>query len=234
MLRDWSVGKFARYAAPLKPESTQSGKSSPEEWLAALYSIGDEAVLSSLKSRKELRKTAGLVRFSSGSIDDRKVNIEDEWAVLDNEDSEDEQDSGELGMDVDDDDSDSEEDVDSEDDGEDEEGDEEDSEAEMDDEEEEDVEIPVTHMKKRKRGLNPPLQPPPLKRVAFASTQGKQASTFKTQKKDEAPSSILKKQEPRVTKKTARPVKVANLASSNKAKLTEGGSEAYDFSQFFK
>ena len=120
MLRDWSVGKFARYAAPVK---VQSGTTpTPEKWLAALYLKSDEAVLATLKTRKELRKTAGLglVRFSPGTVDDRQVNIEDEWAVLDHvhEDSdEDEDDDGEFGMEVDGD-SGSDEDVDEEDDDE--------------------------------------------------------------------------------------------------------------------
>ncbi|RXW16430.1 hypothetical protein EST38_g9417 [Candolleomyces aberdarensis] len=239
VLRDWSIGKFARYATPVKAQS--SSTPSPEEWLAALYLKGDEAVLATLKPRKELRKTAGLglVRFSSGSIDDRTVRIEDEWAVLDHEDSEDEEDdSGEFGMEVDGG-SGSDESMDAEDDDADEDDEEgESSGPEMDNEEEEEVEIPVTDMKKRKRGLNPPLQPRPSKKVAFASTKGKQvlSTSAKPQKEDKAPpSSILKKQEPRAAKKpSTRPVKVANVPPSNKAKLTEGGSEAYDFSQFFK
>lgn len=242
VLRDWSVGKFARYATPVKAQSGTTP--TPEKWLAALYSKGDEAVLGTLKSRKELRKTAGLglVRFSPGTVDDRKVNIEDEWTVLDHvhEDSEDdEDDSGEFGMEVDGDRR-SDEDVGEEDDDTDEEEDdeaEEDSGTEMDDEEEEEeVEIPVTDMKKRKRGMNPPLQTRPSKKVAFASTKGKQASSISTKPQKKVPSSsILKKQEPRITKKpSARPVKVANVPSSNKAKPTEGGPEAYDFSQFFK
>jgi nuclear GTP-binding protein len=239
VLRDWSVGKFARYATPPKAQSGTTP--TPEKWLAALYSNGDEAVLATLRSRKELRKTAGLglVRFSPGTVDDRQVNIEDEWTVLDlvHEDSED--DNGEFGMEVDGD-SGSDGDVGEEDDDADEEDEDdevgEDSGPEMDDEEEEEeVEIPVTEMKKRKRGINPPQRTRPAKKVAFASTKGKQSSS-RPQKKDKAPSSsILKKQEPRVTKKpSARPVKVANVPSSNKTKSTDGGSEAYDFSKFFK
>ena len=234
MLRDWSVGKFARYATPVKAQSSTTP--TPEKWLAALYSNGDEAVLATLKSRKELRKTAGLglVRFSPGTVDDRQVNIEDEWTVLDqlHEDSEeDEDDIAEFGMEVDGESGSDEEDDDADEEDDDDDG--EDSGPEMDEEE---VEIPVAEMKKRKRGINPPLQTRPLKKVAFSSTKGKQGSSTlaKPQKKDKVSSSILKKQEPRVTKKpSARPVKVANVPSSSKTKSTIGETEAYDFSKFF-
>ncbi|KAF5336976.1 hypothetical protein D9611_002927 [Ephemerocybe angulata] len=249
VLRDWSVGKFSRYATPPKvaaaasEQKTPSTKRSPKKevalpkWLAALYAA-DEAVLEKVTPRKELRKAAGLVRFTTGAVDEREVNLEREWAGVGAEESEDEDEDGE-GMEVD------EEDVEDE---EEEEVDEED-----DEEVEEEEEVPVPEPKKRKRGQNVPV---PSRKVVFAK---KVQPKTEAKAPAEAPPSILKKKTtttttvtttteeevaPRPVKKQkkqapTKPLKVANATSASKkvkenaAAAADGSSDAYNFAAFF-
>ncbi|KAG0692690.1 P-loop containing nucleoside triphosphate hydrolase protein [Suillus ampliporus] len=76
VLRDWSIGKFARYTMP--PGSTTS-------------STNNEGILAMLKSRKELRKAEDvkLVRLQHGEAEKREVLLDDVWGA-DEENSEDE------------------------------------------------------------------------------------------------------------------------------------------------
>ena len=230
MLRDWNVGKFSHYAVPLK---TESNASKSPAWLAKLYEP-DEAVLATVPTKHELKKTVGLVRFTSGGVDERKVQLEQEWPALEEEKARAEESSDDDDEWEDEDAEEDEQDVD-EDDEDDEMEDDEDVEDDESEDESEEEELPAPTSSKRKRGPNTPLPAPPSKKVAFAESK-KGSAQSKPTKAPPAPSSILKKAPAKVAKPTAAPVKpkVANAASAKKVKeAANGGVEAYDFSKFF-
>jgi nuclear GTP-binding protein len=199
VLRDWSIGKFDRYTTPPAPviktapaqsESSITAKlADPCDNITQLYA-NDEAILSTIRTRKERRKQGGLVKFTYGSIDSRKVAVEELWSGLEqNDDEESHDDDDEVddeGMHVDGEDEDEENE-----DEEDEEEDEKESEAEKegssegdDDDDSEDadqddeIELPrLSHKQKRKRGPERSMPSPPAKKVSFgvmppASTRG--------------------------------------------------------------
>lgn len=85
VLRDWSIGKFARYTMPLGSSTTSS-------------STNDEGIMATLKSRKELRKAEDvkLVRLQPGEAEKREVLLNDVW-IVDEEVSEDEADDKDAG-----------------------------------------------------------------------------------------------------------------------------------------
>lgn len=86
VLRDWSIGKFARYTMPPGSSTTTSS------------STNDDGILATLKSRKELRKAEDvkLVRLQPGEAEKREVLLDDVWAA-DEEVSEDEVDEEDVG-----------------------------------------------------------------------------------------------------------------------------------------
>ncbi|KAF8845573.1 hypothetical protein BDN67DRAFT_961152 [Paxillus ammoniavirescens] len=69
VLRDWSTGKFARYTLPLGTFDSAS------------MEAGDEEVLATLRSRKELRKAGDvkLVKLQAGEVDKRDVEWDVAW-----------------------------------------------------------------------------------------------------------------------------------------------------------
>lgn len=85
VLRDWSIGKFARYTMPLGSSTTSS-------------STNDEGIMATLKSRKELRKAEDvkLVQLQPGEAEKREVLLNDVW-IVDEEVSEDEADDKDAG-----------------------------------------------------------------------------------------------------------------------------------------
>ena len=196
VLRDWSIGKFDRYTTPptpviktatAPPESSITAKlGDPCDNLTQFYA-NDEAILSTIKTRKEKRKQGGIVKFAYGSIDPRKVAVEEPWNGLEQngvEESDDDDDGVDEGMDVE---GEEEEEEEEEDEGheekenkdeenEDEEEDEKESDAETEDSQEDDedadqddeIEIPrLSHKQKRKRGPERSIPSPPAKKVAF-------------------------------------------------------------------
>jgi nuclear GTP-binding protein len=206
VLRDWSIGKFDRYTTPPAPvintataQSESSITAKPADScdnITQLYA-NDEAILSTIRTRKERRKQGGIVKFAYGSIDSRKVAVEEIWNGLEqNDDEESDDDDDEVddgGMDVDGEDED-EENEDEEDEEEDEKESvaeaEESSEGEEDDDSEDadqddEIELPrLSHKQKRKRGPERSMPSPPAKKVSFgvmppASTRG---SKFDRQK----------------------------------------------------
>ncbi len=219
MLRDWSTGKLPRYTVPpaTQPSNTEVSEDS------------DATILATLSSRKELRRTSGLVKLKSGEIDSRHVAFEVLWVVQkalgSSEESDDDLEEEVGGSDE----------IDS---GSDNDGDEgEDEDDEGGGEEEDEMEPPPPG--KRKRG---PTQPPskPAKKVAFAIEPKKQGRKISqsapkpaTQKRSAKPPTASQK----------RPVGAAPLtksqvasSSSTKAKATPkptGSEEAYDFKKFF-
>lgn len=85
VLRDWSIGKIARYTMP-------PGTSTPSS------SADDEKILAKLKRRKELRKAddVKLVRLQPGEAERRDILLDDIWAG-DEENSEDEANDEDVG-----------------------------------------------------------------------------------------------------------------------------------------
>ncbi|KAG2148001.1 P-loop containing nucleoside triphosphate hydrolase protein [Suillus clintonianus] len=89
VLRDWSIGKFARYTMPPGSSTISS-------------STNNEGILAMLKSRKELRKAEDvkLIQLQPGEAEKREVSLDDVWGVdeeiseVDDEDAEDEEAGG--------------------------------------------------------------------------------------------------------------------------------------------
>ena len=84
VLRDWSHGKLARYTVPPSTSSSDNA-SQPEKTLADAYAK-DEAVLSQLATRKELRKAGGLVKLRTGEVDRRRVMLDAGYFVSSSDD----------------------------------------------------------------------------------------------------------------------------------------------------
>ena len=191
VLRDWSIGKFDRYTTPptapiINTVTAQSESSvtanlaNPSDNIAQLY-VNDETILSTIRTRKERRKQGGLVKFTHGSIDSRKVAVDEPWNGLEQSDDEESDDDGNEigdqvdveGMEVDDEDEDEEDDEEEEE----EKGDEKASDAETEDshegeEDDEDTDQEIepphpSHKQKRKRGPERSMPLPPAKRVSF-------------------------------------------------------------------
>jgi len=213
--------------------------------ITQLYT-NDEAILSMVQTRKERRKQGGLIKFSHGSIDLRKVAVEEPWNGMkhnnDEESDGDDDDENDVGgMDVD-------PEVDDEE--SDEEGKEEASDAETGDsknaehpsqdeaENEAEVELPHRSRKqKRKRVLEKSVHPPPAKKVAFSPMPPKlDRSKIQGSKNTKSKLSAI-----------AKTGKVANVMVKTKSKghpdlglagksKDESASEpeAYDFGKFFK
>ncbi|RPD62065.1 hypothetical protein L226DRAFT_508977 [Lentinus tigrinus ALCF2SS1-7] len=258
VLRDWNSGKLARYTQPTTASSSStSASSAPSESdssLAAIYAK-DDAVLSKLSTRKELRKAGGLVKLRPADVDARKavldasyfISSDDEGMEADEEDAGTVDDMDEVGM------------VDEESEGDyisdEDEGSDEDEEEDEDDEEEEDEEeedeLASPPRGKRKRALaKAPARP--AKRVAFApepkgtkqvrSAAGakgaaKKAAGAKADSKPEPKAKSSKKpaKAPAPKPKAAPAKKIANAALSKKAAAapSKDGEDAYDFKQFF-
>lgn len=256
VLRDWSLGKLARYTTASAPAPSSDNAALD---VAKLYA-NDEPILASLKTRKEMRKAGGVVKFSPGAVETRKVAVDEPWVGLAGEDDEEGEESEEDDLEVgqDEEDEDEEGDLDEEDDEEEEMDEGEDTDDDEDDEE--DTPPPFSNKQKRKRGAEPAPPAPPSKKVAFAadpktSKQARKAGSLKikAQQQKPAPVPAKKVEEPKQplkaveTAKSKLPVKekkvvekkVANVAAkkakgSKPAKSpTTKGPEAYDFSKFF-
>ncbi|EGO01528.1 hypothetical protein SERLA73DRAFT_166070 [Serpula lacrymans var. lacrymans S7.3] len=97
ILRDWSSGRFARYTVP---PSLPSSAPLPSGAMSALYEK-DETTLSTMRSRKEMRKGEGLmlVKMTPGDLDLRDIVFDEVWG--EDEESEDEESEDEGGDDDD-------------------------------------------------------------------------------------------------------------------------------------
>lgn len=223
--------------------------------IAQLYA-NDKAILSFVQTRKERRKQGGLVGFACGSMDLRKVAVEEPWDGLeenndeegDNDGVEDE-DEGE-GMNVD-----REEDEESEEEKESSGPEMEESSQEAEDDvenvdEESETDLPhPSHKQKRKRGpeRSMPVPLPPAKKTAFTAIK-----TTQLKKKPLKPvkaSSAMKrsKSSPTATtipvhnKTSEKKGKIANVTAKTKPRhlaLTgkskdKSEPEVYDFGKFF-
>ena len=252
VLRDWSIGKFDRYTTPPAPvintATSQSESSITANFagfcddITQLY-VNDEAILSTIRTRKERRKQGGLVKFAYGSIDLRKVAVEDPWNGLEQNDEEESDDDEEEeegqeevddeGMDVDGEDEDEdEENEDEEDDAEDEEasdaeigdsqeGEEDDEDADQDNE----TVLPrLTHKQKRKRGPEKSMPLPPAKKVSFgfippASARGSKADRQKIGRSTTKGKDKLKGSRSKPSPVTATPADPVHKPSERKSKI---------------
>ncbi len=231
MLRDWSTGKFPRYATP----SPTSLATPVDPTLSELY-IKDEETLSKLPTRKELRKSSGVVKLTPSEVDDRRIALEVTWASADDDESEGD---GAEGSEEELEESGGDEEEDEDEDEEEEDGDE--------DDEEEEITLPVG---KRKRGIAKSSEPiRPAKKVAFSvepqntkqarAAAGARGSALAAARKAKAglkaSAAKDKSATPKSSLKAAAPKKVANAASSKKAVpvASSVGEEAYDFKKFF-
>ena len=244
VLRDWSIGKFDRYttppsaSAPVTPVTGNAATAQSEsstimaklvnnscDNIAQFY-VKDEVILSTIQTRKERRKQGGLVKFAYGSIDFRKVAMEELWNGLEQDDDDDDVE----GMDIDGEEEEEEEEEDGEDEDEDEDGeasdaetgdsqeDEEDGEDadEDEDEDESEIELPspsASRKQKRKRGPEKTIPLPPAKKVAFSipSTRGSKSDRQKL-----GPTTKGKSKEPMKTaqqKKIPQAVQVSSRAA---------------------
>ncbi|KAJ7762824.1 hypothetical protein DFH07DRAFT_405096 [Mycena maculata] len=228
VLRDWSVGKFPRFTVP--PAAAGAATEMEEG--------GDEAVLAGLQTRKELRKTKGLVKFVCGAIETRRAAVEEIWVPVTRE-----KDDESEGVD--------EEDEDMEDGGDEEQDDDDemdDGGEEEDEEEEEEEPQPMLSGKQKRKRATEKNAPPPRKKVSFgpdpkASKQARKASSLARKPAAVAPAAAQKTPKP-LTSKSAAPAKdkdrkVANTAIKTKSKpqkipgATTAGGEEYDFGKFF-
>ncbi|KAK1222106.1 hypothetical protein PQX77_015030 [Marasmius sp. AFHP31] len=198
VLRDWNVGKLRYYCTPPSPNEQNGNVTGSESWYAQ-----DEPILSTLQSRKEMRKEGGLVKLASGTADSRNLALEREYD--DGDDSSDESEEGEgedfgvMDVDIDD----EEEVVD----------DEEDEEDEGEEEEEEEETAPPPPPTKQKRKRAEQVELPAKKKVAFAADT-KKASP---------------KKPPPPPKKVANKSSKSKSARGD----SSSGGEAYDFGKFF-
>ncbi|KAH9853944.1 hypothetical protein C2E23DRAFT_727751 [Lenzites betulinus] len=249
VLRDWSTGKFARYTTP----PTSSATSDPASPLAEIYAK-DATILARLATRKELRKTGGLVKLRAGVVDARRVTLDESYSVGSESDG-DEEDAAELDdmddEDLDAEDTDEEDEVDELDDDDDEDAD--DDAEEDEDEEEDEEELPASPRGKRKRTATK-VPARPAKKVAFAAeprdtrqaraaagARGSAVAASKTKPslkkaaKESAAAPAAKKAKTRAEPVVAK--RVANSSAGSKKKAAapaaKAGEEAYDFKQFF-
>ncbi|KAM5530260.1 hypothetical protein V8D89_016070 [Ganoderma adspersum] len=250
VLRDWSNGKLARYTTPSK----SSPSSTSDKSLSDIYAK-DEAILSKLSTRKELRKTGGLVKLRTGDIDARKIMLDAGYFVSPSDDGveADEEDGGavddmdEVGLDEEE--GEGSGDVESGDDEEDEDEDEDEEDEDEDEEEIDELETPPPRGKRKRALAKAPARP--AKRVAFApepkgtkqarsAAGAKGAAAPKVKAKADKPAPMAAKKPVKAATKAAPkaaapPKKIANAASSKKgaASAAKDGEVAYDFKQFF-
>jgi nuclear GTP-binding protein len=204
-------------------------------------------VLATLRTRKEMRKSVGVVRFVPGEVERREVVLEGLWGGQEEEEEEEGESEGEEGSEdldeeagsgVDDDDMDGDGDENSISDDE-STGDEEDNEME---------ELPALISGKQKRKRADASISRPAKKVAFASNsksngKGKGPSDPRTAGLQKPPLSAARGKigMPKTKSKTSFPTaptrKVANVpvtkSQPNPSGANDGASEAYDFGKYF-
>ena len=110
MLRDWNLGKLTRYTTP--PALSVNATAAQSSLTVKLTKLGDdlahiytsdEAILSTIQTKKERRKQGGIVKFAYGSIDPRKVAVKEPWDGLkqNDDDHSDDHEADVEGMDMD-------------------------------------------------------------------------------------------------------------------------------------
>jgi nuclear GTP-binding protein len=226
VLQDWSAGKFPWFTIPPAPHSVFQIVN-PE----LVDMAKEEIILSTLATQKDMRRSKGLVRFTPGKIDDRKMVLEESWVASEQDGSGSEsEDRNEEGGD----------DLDSGHDG--------DSVSDGNLERGEDIKEsipPASRKDKRKRTLDTLSTPHPTKKVTFvidasSSKRSDRAGVRTQQKAQRQPLSKAKGVEGKNRSKGThlpKVEKVANVTSISTHQKSdsnaEGGGEAYNFGQFF-
>ena len=198
---------------------------------ADLYA-GDERILATISTRRERRKTAGVVKMAPSALEARKAALDLPWVGEDDESDEGDDEENELADDPFK--GDESEDLESEDEEEDEDEDEE-------DEDEAELAPPAG---KRKRSAKPSIPVRPAKKVAFApepknTKQARSAAGAKgalaAGKKVKAAAPAKPPAKSKLAAKLAvAPKKVANVKKTlGPAVKAADGEEAYDFKKFF-
>lgn len=178
MLRDWNGGKFVRFTVPPGDKS-----------VSLELSEVDKEVLECVKTRKEMRRSGGLVRLVASGMEDREVDLERPWTWIgkegessDDDDDEEEEDQYDEGED-DEMESDEEEDDDEEDDDI---SDEDDKHPEPEPEPEIEFKTSAkSAIQKRKRAASLVSGQPLTKKVAFASVGPDKASRIHQDQKQQ-------------------------------------------------
>ncbi|KAH0587093.1 hypothetical protein H2248_005911 [Termitomyces sp. 'cryptogamus'] len=228
LLRDWSTGKFARYSTPPTTTISTTCYSKTQDTVFEKLYGSDSTILETVISRKQLRKSVGLVKISSGEVDSRKVVLRDSWLEESDSEGDDEEDN-DAGFDGDDDSSQEEADQN---------GDDGDGSNNGDDHE---AALPLPKKQKRKQ-TDELLVAPPSKKVAFApdfkvAKQIRKSASIRGKISDRTPTES-------VSKATIKPAnaklriqhKVVNVGAKSKATkkgADNGDDEAYDFGKFF-
>lgn len=249
VLRDWSTGKVPWYTMP--PREEGDAAATP---LTGILTTADEAILGTLRTRKEMRKAEGLVLLSSGNVDEREVILDEKWWGMNDEplgeDEEEEwagvgEDTREVEQEGDGEDDDEESDGDDAEGGQEEEDEvveSEGSEAEGGAGSDQDLWPPRSSLKKRKRAsssaaLTPSTKkkltfapdPPESKKARRAASRGKPAAAATNGKVNSSAAAH--------TTKNGRKVNVKNVPKAKgkaAAAVAKDGEETYDFGKFFR
>lgn len=229
MLRDWSTGRFKWYTTPPTPREVKA-VSKKLSAFAGFYAA-DEDILTTLQSRKDLRKSGGLVKFASGQADLRKVAVDEPYHKPEDKENDSDEDADEdvvMGDEPEDavDDEDSDEDIEED----------EDAEEEEDEEDDEPPPAPIVNRKQKRKLAVEAGALPPSKKVAFAQEpkDTKQARSLGSQKpKAEKKSSLKAKAPEPKAKKTSKGANVPKAAQSKSSSQGDGADDAYDFGKFF-
>ncbi|KAG6861482.1 hypothetical protein C0995_015909 [Termitomyces sp. Mi166 len=235
LLRDWSTGKFARYSNPPTTTTSTSNSKSQDATPERLYG-SDATILETVISRKELRKSVGLVKIASGEVDSRKVVLQEHWLEEESDSEGGDEDQKEV-VSFDDDDEDDNDGVDGEEAEENRQVDADENGSNDDDGKEEALLLPGKQKRKR---TNESLAARPSKKVAFAPDPKVARKAASTRDKIRPPT---KSKEP-VAKATTRLAstksriqhKVANVGVKSKATVngtSDRDTETYDFGKFF-
>ncbi|KAF7776804.1 hypothetical protein Agabi119p4_5197 [Agaricus bisporus var. burnettii] len=178
VLRDWNGGKFVRFTVPHGDKS-----------VSLELSEADKEVLECVKTRKEMRRSGGLVRLVASGMEDREVDLERPWTWIgkegessdddDGEEEEDEYDEGEddeMELDEEEDDDEEDDDISDEDD------------KHPEPEPEPEIEFKTSAKsatQKRKRAASLVSEQPLTKKVAFASVGPDKASRIHQDQKQQ-------------------------------------------------
>ncbi|KAF9268288.1 hypothetical protein L218DRAFT_893232 [Marasmius fiardii PR-910] len=213
ILRDWNVGKLRYYSIPLVEQSSPSDVTGSDQ---ELYS-DDEAILSALLSRKDMRKTGGLVKLRPGKVDSRKLVLDGEYGDGEDADShseESEHEADEIGPEEGNAD-------DLGDSGGGEDSDEEVNELEEDEDElEGEEEAPRPLLVQKRKRTDQGISPPKKKVSFFAGGKNSRGSSGQVRKLTTSPKSVTRR--------------IANKSNSKPKAADAGNSgEAYDFGRFF-
>lgn len=170
VLRDWSTGKFPRYTTPPTEMPTPSAAVSTDNMQK--FHVDEPNILATCPSRKEMWKNSGLVKLVPGDLEARKVVLDEQWLVAEEQENDEVAKSAEQSS------------IEIYDDGPhdslDGDGDEEEAEDDSDNDEAPQKPLPILNKVKRKREIEHPTSRP-IKNAVFASAS--EGRTYKRERK---------------------------------------------------